>query len=355
MTIIDSQRPLGQCRRRPSHAAKKSRRPLKSLRPEPVAPVIRQLPNDQLPVYNTAMRHYLLITSAILLLAGGAWADELTVNGRTRTKIRVINYAKGKLTYRVGGKYLKADLVKITRLQLDGENLLNKAEDLLAAGELRQSVATYEAALRKTRGQWHIALVKARLEQAKRLVPDDPPAEPASTPATSKPAASGPAASKPAASQPVEPPDPPAGLDDLGADLATEPEDPSKNAKWENLDKHDRKDAMDEYKRSLPLWQASHNFRNVKVAWSVTLKEITANGDGYLVTATSSRDFVVTAMVGDLEASLAKALKEGQSIVLSGTIHDYKVQVNRTEGLFEMEMVQLGVALKDATLTVAEE
>jgi len=90
------------------------------------------------------MRQTTIILAAIMLASGFAAADTLTISGIGRS-VRVVDVAKGKISYEWNGRDYDKLLGEVNYIALSGHRNFTKAEDALKAGKLADAVAAYNA------------------------------------------------------------------------------------------------------------------------------------------------------------------------------------------------------------------
>jgi hypothetical protein len=292
------------------------------------------------------MRLAMPIISGLALMAlsaGWARADDVVAGGKNYYNVKVVNFANGTLYVHSGKETLRLPLKDVQKIVLGDDALLKSAEEMFSQHKYDEAIAQYRQARKKATGQWHVALVKARLTQAMAAQAKGPASRPAG-------AASGPAKGD----EPSEPPDALASVDAMAQSLATVPLDPHDTGYWANLEKDEQKDALDQYEKDMAVWKKKHDFHKAKVTWVVKLKAAKADGDAYVVDATSSKGFTVSAEVKTIDKDLLEKLKGEVAIQLAGTVKDYEVKVNKSDSIFNAEFVELGVTLSDATVELAK-
>ena len=222
----------------------------------------------------------------------------------------------------------------IKQLALDRQALLNEAEELRAAGKVQDALARYARARKTILGQWHQALVKARQEQAVRM--------------------SGGAATTRRAGDddddaPAEKVDPLSSLDALGTDLATEPFDPKDREGWDQMSKPDRDEATAKYQKELADWKKKHSFKGAKVTWIMPVDQVKPGDDGVSeLVCKSSKGFGLSVEVAKLDEDAKKAIDAHKPVAIAGTIKEINVQLNRSDSIFNADLIQAGVVLSDA-------
>jgi hypothetical protein len=234
------------------------------------------------------------------------------------------------LQVRVGNKLVKLPLAKVRQITLDGETIFNQAEDLLTHKKFDEAIAKYDQARRASHTRVHGLLAKARRDQALKLKAI--------------------AATQPAEAEPGAAADPLSSLDALGADLGTQPMNPKDRQDWAGLDADEQKDALAKYDQDLAAWKKKHDCRGARIVWTMRLGDVTANGDGFLVSGKSGKGFKLTAEVAKLDKAAEAAVKAGKEVAVVGVIRDYSLQVTRSDNLFNTDLVQLGVMIGDAEI-----
>jgi hypothetical protein len=273
------------------------------------------------------------LAMAVLLAASAAWADKVVTTDQACDNVKVTDYSYGMLRVRDGKTFRKIAIKDVKQLTIDGEPLLNQAEELRAQGKYPDAAAKYALARKATRGQWHLMLVKVRWEQTARLGGG----------ATSKP---GPGDEEDAELKVA----PLSSLDALAAHLATEPLNPKDRESWKSLDEKGRKEAAEKYQRELAAWKKTHNYRGGKVNWVLKGVEIQAGEDGKCtVLCKSEKGFGLTAEVAKIDDEVRQAVAAHKPVAVLGTIKDYTVDLgSRSDSFFDTSMIQLGVTLSDA-------
>lgn len=282
----------------------------------------------------------LCLILTIMFSLGFACADEIVTAGKTLSDARIIDFTNGNLLIRHDKKIVRMPLAQVQRLKLDSEPLLNQAEELLAAGKGPQAVTVYRQALKASKGRWHIALAKARLDAAVKRYPDVPEDS------------AGQAVPSHQNSVMVPKGTPKTSLDALGEDLATVPDDPREGQNWKGLDQEDQTETMKKYQAALEKWKKAHDYHGFKIAWTMKLTG-EASGSGYIVSGKSSRGFYMKAEVDHIEPALLEAMNAGQQMLVEGSIREYTVQVDRSDSIFSIELVRLGVIVEKASLSLA--
>ncbi len=110
-----------------------------------------------------------LFVAACVAFVPSAQADEITTHDEHYRKIKIIDYAYGRIRFREpAGDLADVPILEVRALLVDtvgGVDDLNQAEIYIDKGQPSQAVLRYERALRSTRGFWR-ELVRVRLLQA---------------------------------------------------------------------------------------------------------------------------------------------------------------------------------------------
>jgi hypothetical protein len=104
--------------------------------------------------------------------------------------------------------------------------------------------------------------------------------------------------------------------------------------------------------QELAQWTKAHDYLNAKVTWVMKL-EAKADEDGFVVSGKSAKGYTMTAEVLKLDEAVEKALKAGKEVAVSGTLKEYEAQISRSDSIFNVDYVQLGVVLADAKIELA--
>jgi hypothetical protein len=276
----------------------------------------------------------------VLLAGSAAWADKVVTADQTYDNVKVLDFSAGEVQIFVGKGVRKIPLGDVKQLTLNGETLLNQAEELRAQGNVQEAFATYSQAREKAmKGQWHQMLVKTRLDEMKKLgggVAGKP------GPVKNKP----PDVKKDTSDVKA---DPLSSLDALGADLATEPMAPKDRDTWKGLDEQQQKEATAKYQTELAEWKKKHTYKGLKVSWVMKVEEIKAGSEGVsTVMCKSAKGYVLSADVAAIDEPVRKAIAAKKPVAIIGAIADCNVDLNRSDSIFNSDMMRLGVALDDA-------
>lgn len=113
------------------------------------------------------MRHTKIILAAIMLASGFAVADKLTISGIPYPSVRVVDVAKGRISYEFNGRDYDKPLADVSYILLSNYRDFTKAEDALKAGKLADAVAAYTACENAAgRPAWVGRLIRYRRLQA---------------------------------------------------------------------------------------------------------------------------------------------------------------------------------------------
>jgi len=114
------------------------------------------------------MRQRLTVIFAAILAAAASAAgqDELTVNKIPIRNIRITGMADCRIIYEQSGQEVSDLLADVGFIQLDREDELNRAETLLAEGEIEQALQQYRRARLGAEREWVQELAELRRMQA---------------------------------------------------------------------------------------------------------------------------------------------------------------------------------------------
>ena len=275
----------------------------------------------------------------VLLAGSAAWADKVVTADQTYDNVKVLDFSTGALQVFDGKSVHKVLLADVKQLTLTNESLLNQAEEFRSQGKVQEAFAAYAQAREKAmKGQWHQMLVKKRLDEMKKL--GGGAAKPRGAPGKPGPVKD---------NAPEAKADPLSSLDALGADLATEPMAPKDRDNWRGLDEQQQKDATAKYQAELAEWKKKHTYKGLKANWVMKVEEIKLGPEGVsIILCKSGKGYVLSAEVATIDDAVRKAVAAHKPVAIVGTITDCNVDLNRSDSIFNSDMMQLGVSMVDA-------
>jgi tetratricopeptide (TPR) repeat protein len=108
------------------------------------------------------MRKLCVAFSATLIACVAAHADIVRVGRVPYTNVRIVNAAKGKLTFQFAtGRRISKSVSDVTHLSIDGRPHFNRAEEFLVKNEITEAIAAYDEAM-KGASDWYERLVRYR-------------------------------------------------------------------------------------------------------------------------------------------------------------------------------------------------
>lgn len=106
----------------------------------------------------------LAVTTA---LATATMADSLWVSTLERSNIRIKEVRNGQVYYEINGRMAQPiDLDKVTRIEVDNEPILTRAEEAFASGKWNDAAEQYQKAIQTSRQTWVKAYATPRLLEA---------------------------------------------------------------------------------------------------------------------------------------------------------------------------------------------
>lgn len=92
--------------------------------------------------------------ATLALLAASLPADVIWIGGLQIKDTKVLRVEQGNLVFTTAGREASRELSRVTRLQIDGENAFNAAEEAFASGNWDQAADGYQRTVRSTNKDW---------------------------------------------------------------------------------------------------------------------------------------------------------------------------------------------------------
>ena len=182
--------------------------------------------------------------------------------------------------------------------------------------------------------------------------PAAPAPSPSGVPAPGVPAPAAPA-SETAAPKNVAPADPLSSLDDLVAHLKkAQPANPQADQKkWGEMTTLQQDEALRKFREEIATWKSGTQFQGRKVVWKVLMEDAASAADGgFLVKASSPGGcFMNWPAPASAKDQLLK-LKKKDSIMVSGTIKDYRFTESAPGKMFNTGLGGFEINLTDAAI-----